>query len=174
MEEMQQCDTKYERCKHVHLVVRKLATSLYPDEDIDTAMTKVYEQWVWDMYTDDVHADDVLKGISQGTVTPPHEVFVDVCKFMYQPKLVPCIGELKLMYLGIEGIDKIKDVLKDGMREYPGVKVTYGSQGLYVFTAQAEDVNAGCKLVNDAMQYCLNLMGKLEGGMGTIEQQAKI
>ena len=171
-EEFQSMETKYEQAKHVHLVVRKVATTLHPSIDLDEAMIKVYDDWVWNMYTEEAHAYDVLKSIAVGSVEAPNEEFKSVCIAMFPPKYITCTGELRLMNIGVEGIDATKRVLKDTLQQYKGLKINYSSQSTYLFTIDVEDANQGCEVINQAMQYSLNKMKQLEGGLGVIEKLA--
>ena len=172
IEEFQYAETKYEQGKHVHLAVRKLASTMYPDMDLEEAMTKVYNDWVWDMYTENKHAYDTLKAITSGTVEAPNEEFKNVCVAMFPPVFVTMTGELRLMNIGIEGIDATKRVLKDTLNQFKGLKINYSSQSTYLFTLSTENASQGCDLINEAMQYSLDQMKKLEGGLGVVEKFA--
>jgi translation initiation factor 2 subunit 1 len=169
-EEINECESRYERNKKVYSIVRRYA-ELFKEEkggDVDDIMLEVYEKLIWGV--EDPY--EYCKSIGRKVEPCTDELFLECCASAFQQKSVVITGHLYMCCFGPEGIDAIKEVLISVKKKYPDVRIVYSSNSIYTFTTETIERRMGSDVVNMAMEEAIKMIKVFEGGDGVIKERA--
>jgi translation initiation factor 2 alpha subunit (eIF-2alpha) len=183
IEDMHEAENKYQNSKLVQLVCRKFSQHLinnqaeFEQQTLYDVMLHTYSTHIWKLYTPTKHAYDVCKDIASNNTLHENQTFVDVCKQLIRSKNANVFGVCTITYFGVEGVDKIKEILGDIKQRF-GLQIQYFTKGpfdasQYRFLLKEEtEENNGVQRINEAMKEAQTRFNCLVGGQCFIEQEA--
>jgi translation initiation factor 2 subunit 1 len=177
-EEVKECKDRYEKAKVVHTIVRKTAHST-TDADVTDICWQLYEELIWDLYTDEKTAYEVLRDISRQTIEVPASIrehaygqaLVDACTAYFQSKKQTISGLATIVCYGPDGIDATKRCLQLTKATFSGLRITYDSTSSFLFSVDDDDVEEGNRRVREAIEFAIVQIKKEVGGDGMIPKE---
>ena len=162
-EEIMKCEEKFARGKTVNSILRHTAEVLKMTTNAE--FEELYEKTAWkidEKYKKPGYAFDIFKLC----VTEPHhldeceipdqwkEILLSNIRRRLTPQAVKCRADVEVSCYSYEGIDAIKNALREGLKmstEDKPVKINLIAPPVYVVTSSSLDREEGVKLLQDVI-----------------------
>jgi translation initiation factor 2 subunit 1 len=163
-EEILKCEEKFARGKTVNSILRHTAEVLKLNTDKE--FEELYEKTAWkldDKYKRPGYSFDIFKTcVTDPSVLDecdiPDEwknILISNIKRRLTPQAVKCRADIEVSCYSYEGIDAIKDALKEGLKmstdEKP-IKINLIAPPVYVVTSSSLDREEGVKLLKEVIE----------------------
>ena len=174
-EEILKCEEKFARGKTVNSILRHTAEVL--KFNTDQQFEELYERTAWkldDKYKRPGYAYDVFKScVTDPSVLDdcdiPDEwknILISNIKRRLTPQAVKCRADIEVSCYSYEGIDAIKNSLKEGLKmstEDKPVKINLIAPPVYVVTSSSLDRDEGVKLLKDVIEKIKTSIESMKG-----------
>lgn len=162
-EEILKCEEKFARGKTVNSILRHTAEVLKMSTDQE--FEQLYEKTAWkidDKYKKPGYAYEVFKqAVTDPTVIADldlpedwRETLLSNIKRRLTPQAVKCRADIEVSCYSYEGIDAIKQALKEGLKlnsEEKPIKINLIAPPVYVVTSTCLDRDEGIQLLKDVI-----------------------
>ena len=157
IEEVQQCNERYNKSKAVHSIMRHVA------EHLDVPLKELNEKIAWPLYRKKGHAYDAFKlAITSQEVFDGIDMGDDVRKILMEniqrrltPQPIKIRADIEVTCFKYEGVDAVRaalrEVFKFGTTDLP-FEVNLIAPPLYVVRSQAIDKEQGIELSKSAIE----------------------
>lgn len=163
-EEILKCEEKFARGKTVNSILRHTAEVL--KMDTDQQFEELYEKTAWkidEKYKKQGYAYDVFKQcvtdpsiLDECEISPEwKDILISNIKRRLTPQAVKCRADIEVSCYSYEGIDAIKNALKEGLKlstEDKPIKINLIAPPVYVVTSSSLDRDEGVKLLKDVIE----------------------
>ncbi|GAM22725.1 hypothetical protein SAMD00019534_059000, partial [Acytostelium subglobosum LB1] len=176
-EEISKCEDRYNKSKHVHSIIRHLATRLTNDE-VTVTPKQLYNQFGWALYTKYGHAYDAFRlAITEPAVFDGFDIKPDQMKLLMEiiahklkPQPLKIRADFEMTCFDYEGIDAIKDSVhaaqnfavqnipklpenaSEAEKAFGVVTVTLIAPPLYVMVGTFDDKDKGLAMLNRCVE----------------------
>lgn len=159
-EEIQKCEEKFSRGKTVNSILRHTAEVL--KMTTDAQFEELYEKTAWKL--DEKHKPGHAYDVFKQCVTDPNvlnecdipdewrEILLSNIRRRLTPQAVKCRTDIEVSCYAYEGIDAIKNALREGMKlstDDNPIKINLIAPPVYVVTSSSLDSDKGIKLLEE-------------------------
>lgn len=162
-DEIKKCEEKFAKGKTVNSILRHTAEVL--KLATDQQFEELYEKTAWKLdekHKSPGHAYEVFKAsvtepsvLDELDITPEcKEILISNIKRRLTPQAVKCRADIEVSCYSYEGIDAIKNALKEGLKlssELKPLKINLIAPPLYVVTSSSLDGEEGVKLLQEVI-----------------------